>query len=42
MKKPARQELDEFVDLIKPLRYRTTREIGTISDMEVWSVTYVK
>jgi hypothetical protein len=42
MGKPARPELYEFVELIKPLRYRTTREIGTISDMEIWSITYVK
>lgn len=42
MKEQARPELSEFVELIKPLRYRTTREIGEISNMEIWSVTYVK
>jgi hypothetical protein len=42
MKQPARPELDEFVELIKPLRYRTTREIGEIPEMEIWSITYIK
>jgi hypothetical protein len=42
MKHPARPELAEFVELIKPLRYRTTREIGEIPEMEIWSITYIK
>jgi len=42
MNKPARPELTEFVELIKPLRYRTTREIGEITEMEIWSLTYIK
>jgi hypothetical protein len=42
MKEPARQELDEYVELIKPLRYRTTRDIGAVANMEIWSITYVK
>ncbi|MEX2589236.1 MAG: DUF3800 domain-containing protein [Chitinophagales bacterium] len=42
MNKPKRPELDEFVELIKPMRYRTFREIDDISDMEIWSVIYVK
>lgn len=42
MNKPAREELIQFSELIKPLRYRTTREIGTISEMEIWSIVFVK
>lgn len=37
-----RPELTEFVEMVKLLRYRTTREIGEIQNMEIWSVTYVK
>jgi hypothetical protein len=37
-----RDELKEYVELVKPLRYRTTREIDGIPNMEVWSVTYIK
>jgi Protein of unknown function (DUF3800) len=42
MIKPVRPELSEFVELIKPLRYVTNREIGDIPDMQIWSITYVK
>ncbi|TND08480.1 MAG: Uncharacterized protein FD123_2276 [Bacteroidetes bacterium] len=42
MSEPSRPELNEFVELIKPLRYITTREIGDVPDMQIWSVTYVK
>ena len=42
MTEPTRPELNEFVELIKPLRYITTREIGDIPEMKIWSVTYVK
>ncbi|RPH32835.1 MAG: DUF3800 domain-containing protein [Bacteroidales bacterium] len=42
MTEVIRPELCEFVDLIKPLRYRTTRDIGDVPNMEIWSVTYVK
>ena len=42
MTEPIRPELSEFVELIKPLRYITTREIGDIPEMQIWSVTYVK
>ncbi len=42
MSKPVRAELLEFVELIKPLRYLTNRDIGGVSDMQIWSVTYVK
>jgi hypothetical protein len=42
MTKPGRAELNEFVELIKPLRYLTTRDIRDIPEMKIWSVTYVK
>lgn len=42
MTEPSRPELNEFVDLIKPLRYVTTREIGDVPNLQIWSVTYVK
>jgi len=42
MTEEIRPELCEFVELIKPVRYITTRDIGDISNMEIWSVTYVK
>jgi len=42
MEKPAREELEEFVDLIKPLRYKTIREVSEGEDLDVWSVIYVK
>ncbi len=42
MEKPCRSELKEFVELVKPLRYRTTRDIGDIPDREVWSVNYIR
>lgn len=42
MTQPTRPELYEFVELIKPLRYITTREIGEIAEMKIWSVAYVK
>ena len=42
MTKPARTELKDFVDLIKPLRNRVVREIGDISNHEIWSITYIQ
>jgi hypothetical protein len=39
---PIRPEMEEFVDLIKPLRYLTIREVGDIPEMKIWSVIYVK
>jgi hypothetical protein len=42
MEKPAREELEEFVELIKPLRYKTIREVSEGEDHDVWSVIYVK
>ncbi len=42
MEKPARKEMAEFVDLVKPLRYRTIREVFDGEDHDVWSVVYVK
>lgn len=41
MDKPAREELDPYLQLIKPLRYRTTRRIGIIEEYEIWSVVAV-
>ena len=31
---PIRPEMEEFVDLIKPLRYLTIREVGDIPEMK--------
>lgn len=42
MDKPVRPEMEEFVELIKPLRYLTSREMGEVPDMQIWSVIYVK
>lgn len=42
MTEPVRPEMVEFVELIKPLRYLTTREVGDIPEMKIWSVIYVK
>jgi len=42
MTEPIRPEMEEFVELIKPLRYMTTREVGDIPEMKIWSVIYVK
>lgn len=39
--KPAREELNKFLELVKPMRYRTTREIGDIAEHIIWSVTVV-
>jgi hypothetical protein len=39
--KAKREELNGFAELLKPLRYRTTREIGTIRDHEIWSICVV-
>lgn len=40
LNKPDRAELKRFLDQIKPLRYRTTREIGP-KHHEIWSITVV-
>jgi hypothetical protein len=42
MTEPIRPEMGEFGELIKPLRYITTREVGEIQNMQIWSVIYVK
>lgn len=39
--KPSREELNPFLELIKPLRYLTTRRIGVIADYAIWSVVLV-
>lgn len=39
--KPSRPELEKYLVQLKPMRYRTTREIDEISNHEIWSVTVV-
>jgi hypothetical protein len=39
--KGPREELNKYLELIKPLRYRTTREIGGKAEYVVWSVAVV-
>lgn len=39
--KAPREELNKYLELIKPLRYRTTREIGDKAEYVVWSVAVV-
>lgn len=42
MDKPARDELDIFIDLVMPLRNKSIREIGAVQEHDVWSITYVQ
>lgn len=42
MTQPPREELSEFVELIKPLRYRTVRDVEAMQNLEIWSITFVK
>jgi len=37
-----REELGHLVELIKPLRYRTVREVETGKQREVWSIIFVQ
>lgn len=39
--KPGREELNRFLEQIKLLRYRTTRQIGLVENYDIWSVTVV-
>ncbi len=41
LNKTSREELNRYVELIKPLRYRTTRKIGYIAEYVIWSVAVV-
>ena len=41
LNKPSREELNPYLDLIMPLRYRTIRKIGIIDDYAIWSVVAV-
>ncbi|MET0466441.1 MAG: DUF3800 domain-containing protein [Chitinophagaceae bacterium] len=41
LSKPGREELNSLVELLKPLRYRCTREVGEIKEHTIWSVTIV-
>lgn len=42
MSAASRTELQEFVELIKPLRNKTTREFESGTASDVWSIFYVK
>jgi len=39
--KPPREELNSFLEYIKPMRYRTTRRIGDNTEYIIWSVAVV-
>jgi hypothetical protein len=41
LNKPGREELGNYLELLKPVRYRTTREIGDVQDHVIWSVCIV-
>ena len=41
LNKAPREELNSYLELIKPMRYRTTREIGDITGYVIWSVAVV-
>ena len=41
LNKPKREELNRFIEQVKLLRYRTTREIGANRAHEIWSITVV-
>ncbi len=39
--KPSREELNVYFESLQLLRYRTLRQIGTIQDHVIWSVSIV-
>lgn len=41
LNKASREELNKYLELIKPLRYRTSREIGNKDAYVIWSVAVV-
>ena len=41
LNKPGREELNSYLELLKPLIYRTIREIGDVQEHVIWSVTVV-
>jgi hypothetical protein len=41
LNKAPREELNKYLDLIKPMRYRTIRKIGDVSEYVIWSVAVV-
>lgn len=41
LNKPGRSELNSFIEQIKPLRYRTTRQVAENKDLVIWSITVV-
>jgi len=42
LKAPARPELQEFIEQIKPLRYRTIKDVEGKGAIEIWSVIPVR
>lgn len=42
MDKPAREELNQYVELVMPLRNKSVREINQIPEHDIWSITYVQ
>ena len=41
LNKPGRVELEQYLELIKPLRYKTARLVGEKMEYVIWSVTIV-
>lgn len=41
LNKPARSELRDYLELLKLLRYKTTREVGEALEYVIWSVSIV-
>lgn len=41
LNKAPREELNRYLELIKPMRYRTTRKIGDIAEYVIWSAAVV-
>ena len=39
--KASRDELTKYLELIKAMRYRTTRQIGDKAEYVIWSVAVV-
>lgn len=42
MEKPIRNELNPLCELVKSLRFRTTRDIGSVQNREIWSISFVQ
>ncbi|MFZ4441450.1 MAG: hypothetical protein ACOYOS_23820 [Syntrophales bacterium] len=39
---PARQELDDYVKIVRQLRHRTSREIKDNPEFIIWSIGVIK